>query len=336
MHNGNTLTTGAIASQENKMKSKSIKYLTTLLALSPIALATSMAFAGGDISFHAKEAYPESVSWSASQKVFMVSSVKQGVVGKLTTDGKYTPFIFDSNLVSSVGLKVDDKRNTLWVTNSDPGVGARTATATQGKLAGVASYNATTGKPLAYYDLGKLTEGTHFANDLTLDAEGNVYVTDSFSPVIYKITKAGKTSVFAQSDMFKGEGFNLNGIAWHQDGYLLVGKYNSGELFRVNIKNPTEITHIQLQSPLKGADGFHLIEGNRLVIVQNLGADRTVQLVSTDGWKTASIEREKKSLKSMPTAATQAGDSVYVLNASFDTLFNKDAPKVSNYILQKF
>jgi hypothetical protein len=106
------------------------------------------------IAFSANVTYPETASWSAKQRTFFVSSVRHGTVGKVTLDGKYTPFVADDKLVSTVGLLADDAHNTLWVTNSDPGAGDRTDAATQGKLAGVAAYDETTGARRAYYDLG--------------------------------------------------------------------------------------------------------------------------------------------------------------------------------------
>jgi sugar lactone lactonase YvrE len=131
-------------------------------------------------------------------------------------------------------------------------------------------------------------------------------VTDSFAPVIYKIDTAGKASIFAQNPIFlTGKSFNLNGIAWHEDGFVLVGKYNSGELFRVSTTDPTDISAVTLPEPLVGADGIHLIDGEHLLVVQNSGADRTVELTSTDGWKSASIVRTEPSKLSMPTAAAR-------------------------------
>jgi sugar lactone lactonase YvrE len=312
-----------------------------MLVLASAAFTTPQAAAEQahpqQIAFNADQTYAESVTWSAKQNIFFVSSVRHGTVGKLALDGKYTPFITDEKLVSSVGLLVDDQRNTLWVTNSDPGAGDRTSAATQGKLAGVAAYDATTGERRAYYDLGSLSAGTHFANDVALDNAGNLYVTDSFAPVIYRITPDGKTSIFAQNPMFgDADGFNLNGIAWHSDGYLLVGKYNSGELFRVNVAGPTHVDKVQLPEALKGADGFHLVDGQHLIVVQNLGVDRTLELKSTDGWKSAQLVRQQKSVMSMPTAATGIGNDVYVLDSRIDTLFDPKAAKVSDYLLQKF
>lgn len=301
-----------------------------ILALASPALAQ-------DIAFTSDQSYPESVTYSAKQDVFLLGSITQGLVAKVDRKGTYAPFITDDRLVSTVGLLVNDASNTLWVTNSDPGAGARTTAATQGKLAAVAVYDATTGAPKAIYDLGRLSGGAHFANEIALDDAGNAYVTDSFAPLIYKIDTKGKASIFAQSPIFlTGPGFNLNGIVWHKDGYLLVGKYNSGELFRVSTTDPTDIKPVTLPAALVGADGIHLIDGEHLLVVQNSGADRTVELTSTDGWKTASILRTEPSELSMPTAATTVGGNIYVLNARPDTLFDPKAAKVGNYLLQQF
>ena len=176
-----------------------------------------------------------------------------------------------------------------------------------------------------------------YMRDIALDGDGGAYVTDSFAPVIYRIDAHGKASIYARDARFHtADGFNLNGIAWHPDGYLLVGKYNSGELFRVSTRDPADIQPVQLPEALKGADGFQLLDSQHLIVVQNLGADRTVELVSTDGWKTATLARQLKSIASMPTAATRIGNQVYVLNGRLDTLFDPAADKVSDYLLQKF
>ncbi len=73
-----------------------------------------------------------------------------------------------------------------------------------------------------------------------------------------------------------------------------------------------------------------------LVVVQNLGIDRTVELVSTDSWKSAKVVRQLKSVMSMPSSATQVDKDVYVLNSRIDTLFDPKAAKVSDFVLQKF
>lgn len=75
--------------------------------------------------------------------------------------------------------------------------------------------------------------------------------------------------MFARSDSFKGEGFNLNGIVHHPDGYLLVAKYNSGEIFRINTrKNPGTVHRVKLSAPVTGADGSVLRGRDRISVVQ--------------------------------------------------------------------
>jgi sugar lactone lactonase YvrE len=337
----------ATSASPNIERSKTMMSRTFLAGAAAIAVIASTHAFGAEsssplsgkqeIAFAADTAYPESLSWSKAHQRFFVSSVRHGTVGAVSPDGQYKPFITDNKLVSTVGLLADDAHDTLWVTNSDPGAGERTDASSQGKLAGIATYNMTTGKRSAYHDLGSLSKGAHFANDVTLDAEGNAYVTDSFAPIIYRIDTAGKATIFAQNPLFKnGDGFNLNGIAYHRDGYLLVGKYNTGELFRVSLADPGDIHPVKLAEPLKGADGFNLVDSQHLVVAINAGGDKTVELVSEDGWKTARIAREVKSAASMPTAATQAGGDIWVLNSRLDTLFDPKAKKVSDFILQKF
>jgi sugar lactone lactonase YvrE len=293
------------------------------------------AFAAGDVRFTAEQAYPEGIAWSAAQHRFFVSSIHQGVIGKVASNGRYTPFVRDDRLVSSVGLQFDARRNWVWAAVGDLGNSVRSSAATQGKLAALAAYDATTGERRAYHDLGRLVDGAHFANDLALDASGQVYVTDSFSPVIYRLSATGEASVFVRSEWFTGEGFNLNGIVWHADGYLLVNKHNSGELFRISTTGTPDIHRVALPEALKGADGLLLLAPDRLALVQNSGADRVVELLSRDGWKSASIASVRKTAGSFPTTAARVGKGYYVLNSRLDTLMTQGAPRVSDYVLQK-
>lgn len=303
----------------------------------PLALlAQQPAWAGGDIGFRGDTVYAEGIAWSEAQQAFLVGSVRHGTVGRVSLKGEYSPLIQDSALISSVGLTVDAQRNRLWVAIGDLGAAERSSPTTQGKLAAVAAYDLRTGQRVAYHDLGAMAPGSHFANDLALDTQGNVYVTDSFSPVIYRVDTTSKATVFARSELFTGENFNLNGIVAHPDGYLLVNKHNSGELFRIRISEPDKVERVRLPEALNGADGMVLRDAGRLTVVQNSGVDRTLDLVSTDGWKTASIARTQKSLQSFPTTAAAVGKDLYVLNSRLDTLLSADTPKVSDFVLQKY
>ena len=108
------------------------------------------------------------------------------------------PFIRDAELVSSVGIEADEPRDRLLVANSD-------RAAFGGAAAGHAKlgvYNLTTGERLAMVDLGAMlgtpAPAKFFANDVTVDGDGNAYVTDTMNGVVYRVT-TGLSSVGAAS-----------------------------------------------------------------------------------------------------------------------------------------
>ncbi len=297
---------------------------------------SAMAFniQGQNIAFNAKELYPEGVAYSQKQKVFFLSSMHKGKIGKLDSQGNYSNFIDDSELISSVGLLSDDKRSLLYVCVADPGASIKSKTETQGKLSKLIAFDINTGEKRFSADLSSLnTNGGNFANDVTIDNDGNLYVTNSFSPIIYKITQSGKASIFTTHDDWKGEGFNLNGIVFHPNGYLIVAKSNTGLLYKISLENPNTIKVIKLD-PLLGADGLILNSKNELVVISN-ARNEIYQLTSNDNWENAIIKAKVKSTMSFPTTGVQIKSKNYILNAKLDELFNPKAIKTSNFLIQE-
>lgn len=287
------------------------------------------------ITFHADESYPESFDWSYRQKAFFVGSLRKGEIGKVTMDGTYTPFASDPLMFGSGGIKYDKKRNIVWAALCDIGVATKSTPATQGKVGAIIGFDATTGKRKHFVDLAKLDNGAHCANDLAFDPAGNIYVTDSFSPAVYVIDRNMRARELVHSEKFTGKDFNLNGIVYHPGGFLLIGKHNSGEVFRISLKPKVEVQAVQLNSAIPGADGFALVDRDTIVVAQNAGNDRAVSLKSKDGWKSAEVVELAKSGATFPTAVTVAGSKVYMLSNRVDTLFDPKAQKVSDYLLQR-
>jgi sugar lactone lactonase YvrE len=275
------------------------------------------------IQFSEHELYPEGIVYDVSAHQFLVSSLHYGKIGRVGFDGIYQDFIHDPLLISSVGLHIDPLRKRLLVAVSDPGVGAGTTPATQGKLAALAIYSLKNGQRLAYHDLGKLAAGAHFANDIAVDNRGNIYVTDSFSPIVYKIDTQGDASIFVQSELFQGLGFNLNGIVYHPKGFLIVAKSNTGELFKISLRG--EISLIQTDLNLVGADGLVLLEDGGLAVIQNAGI--VSRLKSKDNWKSASLNSVVTQGFNFPTTGVMAKDGLFVLNAKLGELFDPNATK---------
>lgn len=290
-----------------------------ILGAALLALPTS-GYAAGGIDFKAPAAYPEGVAYNEKTGDFFVSSMRKGTIGTFKADGKYREFAKDPLLVSSVGLHADPERGRLLACVSDPGVSLRTSPKTQRKLARLLAFDLKTGKRLKVVDLQSLAEGEHFCNDLTVDGIGNVYLTDSFGPVVYKVDADYKASVLLKSANFTGIGFNLNGIVHHKDGFLILAKSSDGTLWKVSEKDPTQPASIELSEKLPNIDGLILSDAGDLVAIQN--ENHRVSLVkSTDGWKTAKVEKSVTTEGTFPTTGVQVGTKFYVLQSHLNELF---------------
>lgn len=231
---------------------------------------------------------PEGIQYDAANQRFIVSSRTQGRIGTVRDDSTYTQLADDPRLVSTIGLNLDATRQRLLAAVSDIGVNTTRSTATTlRKLAALAIFNPSSGALLSYVDLGALRPTqAHFANDIAVDAQGNAYVTDSLSPIIYKVDAQGVATVFLENTQLSGgSAFGLNGIVYHPDGYLLVAKSNDGTLFKVPIANPTSFTAVTSSQSLVGADGLLLLDNTTLLVVA--GSQNTVfRMASTDAWAT--------------------------------------------------
>lgn len=306
-----------------------------ILTVCLVGPALALAQGPDTIRFRAEQSYPESLAWSPRQKTFFVGSLRHGPIGKVSETGEYQPFASDPAMFGSGGIKYDAKRNWVWAALCDIGLSTRSSPSTTGKIAAIVAFDAETGRKKRFIDLAPLVEGAHCANDMAFDAEGNIYVTDSFSPVVYVVDRKFTPRVLVRSDKFTGANFNLNGIVHHPDGFLLVGKHNSGELFRISLKPKVEVLPVALSSPVPGADGMELLDRDSVMVAQNAGHDRAVRLTTSDGWRTATVQEVAKSATSFPTALTTRGQDVYMLNNRVDTLLDPAAEKVSDYVLQK-
>ncbi len=286
------------------------------------------------IDFNSNELYPEGIAYSKKQDVFFVSSLHYGKIGKVNRKGVYTEFITDAALISSIGIHANEKANLLYVCVSDPGVSVKTDKSNQMKLAKLIAYDLTSGKQKFAADLGALNKDAgNFANDVDFDNLGNCYVTNSASPIIYKITKTGKASIFATSENWKKDGFNLNGIVVHPNGYLIVAQSNTGDLYKVSIKNPTQINKINSEIML-GADGIFLNGKNDLMVISN-SSQQVFKLNSTDDFTSTKTIKTAPTEMTFPTTGIVVNKKYYVLNAKLNEIFTPNAARTSNFLIQE-
>ncbi len=275
-----------------------------------------------NITFESPSLYPEDFAYDADNKRFFMGSVYTGNIVSVDLEGKVTVFAESDDLIATVGILFDKANNQVVVCNANPGFTDQGQTATTGVLATVIRYDATTGERVSSHDLSTLFEGGHFINDLVLDDKGNLYVTDSFSPVIYRITADGVSSVFATDPLFETAPmtFGLNGIEFHPDGYLLVTHYQNQILYKVSIADPTDITEVAVVEELGSGDGIRLMDNTNLLFVNNslIGGEQTIfSINSTDGWATGSVSKSASlgSGSDFPTTVEFANETPYVISS---------------------
>ncbi|HAT3805651.1 SMP-30/gluconolactonase/LRE family protein [Serratia marcescens] len=291
-----------------------------------------------DFSPDAAGAYPEGIAWNARAGAFLVSSLRGGQLGLVYPDGRYRRFSTGSGLITTSGMLVDAERNRVLVCNEDVGVSLNSTSGTRNRVAQVLEFNLDTGALQQTYDLSSLSRGPTLANDLALDAQGNIYVTDSFQPQIYKIDRATRqVSILVRSARLmpadapaaaQGTQPYLNGIVYHPDGYLIAADYTRGLLWKVTLDNAPAISEIRLPQRLKGPDGLRLKNAHELVIVQSFPGEKggmsgdVTLLASNDGWASAHITAVATPPElDGPTGAALRDGEVWVVNSRYPRLF---------------
>lgn len=277
------------------------------------------------ISFTQPGIAPEGIEWDAKRQRFLVSSLTTGTIYAVEDDGTIFPLIEDDWLTNSAGIHIDTDTDRLLVAVISPEILAlNPEIIPEGFQTGLGIFDLTTGDTLYQVDLTNIAEGPmHFANDVTVDPDGNAYVTNSLAPVVFKITPDGEATVLVESDLLDGGGFGGNGIEYHPDGYLLVAVSLNGNIVKIPLDEPEALDEVSLDRPLL-IDGMVYDETNDAMVVtartlipdaQSLAEMPGIVaiLVSDDNWMTARTEAQAEDLDGA-TTSTIRDDLIYTIS----------------------
>lgn len=283
--------------------------------------------------------YPEGIDYDSKNQKFLLSSLQKGAVYTMNLKGEVSVFATSSKLVLPTGIYTDEIRNRLIVANADLGISQKSTPGSAGTVATVSIFDLSTGELIKEIDLKNFTpDAGSCPNDIAVDNNGNIYITDSFSPIIYKLDTNYTASVFRNNTLFqpRPNEFGLNGIVFHPDGYLLAVKTDTSKLLKISLSDPENITEVT-RTTFNAPDGIELDKNNNLVIVENgLGLGKTYTFSSTDNWKSASRINETNIGKDeFPTTAALASDgNVYVISSKLGKLLSGDKSQ-STYAIQR-
>jgi len=280
------------------------------------------------LEFERTSQYPEDFAYDEANERFFMGSVFTGDIISVDWEGNVSALTNDASLIATVGILFDAANNEVVALNGNPGFSDQGQTMTTGALAEVVRFNADSGAEVARYDLSTLLAGGHLLNDLVMDDAGNIYVTDSFSPAIYRITPGGEMTIFATDPLFETAPgtFGLNGIAFNSDGFLLVAHSTNQTLLRVSIADPSDVSVVTVDQSIGGGDGIRMHDGNLFYLNNSFAGDDNLlhQLSSTDGFATATVS-DTNNLGAgtfTPTTVEIVGDSPYVINSHLALLFS--------------
>lgn len=254
---------------------------------------------------------PEGVAWDNRTESFFVGTVGTGTIYRATLrDATLRPFITPDPATpadSAVGMKVAGGK--LYVAGGPTG--------------SIYVYEIKTGALLARFETGP----GGFLNDLVVTQKGDVYVTDSFRPMLWHLSramvKAGSgapegISVAPEIEYTAGE-FNLNGIVARRGGReLIVVNSFSKSLFRIDIDrdDPAARTITKIDAPELGGDGL-LIDRGRLLVVTGNPAEVTVLKLSRHDLRARVVEVLTDPSLRGPSTIARAKDRYLVVNAAF-------------------
>ena len=218
---------------------------------------------------------PEGIAYDAATKTFFVGSTFKRKIVAVTLNGQTRDFTREGadGLFGVLGLRVDPARRVLWAISSNAG-GTMPARALDKSCLGcstVTSYNVESGVLLEKYELSN-KPAVHFLNDLTIAPTGDVFITDTMSGDIYRITRAAKV---LERFATLGTGTFPNGIDVTGDGRALIVATALG-LRRVLIADGSVSAVRGLTSEKPPViDGLY-VNGNSVVAIQPFERDRAV------------------------------------------------------------
>jgi sugar lactone lactonase YvrE len=268
------------------------------------------------------KAFPESITSTTDGTLYVGRLGDGGIVRVKPRTGESTIFVQPGALGSRsiAGVFADETSNTLWACSNDL------------SALGASASGSDTRSALKAFDLkagnGKRSvslPGPHaFCNDITVDARGSVYVTDSANPTILKLSVgAAAFDVFAQDTSFSSPqtgAAGLDGIAFGSDSNLYVTNYTAGELVRVEVKEEGRagrITALSGNHHLKSPDALRSLSNNSFLLVEGSGTlDR---LVIQD--KTFAVMQVHGGF-STPTSVARTGMTAWVSEGNLAYFFD--------------
>ena len=254
--------------------------------------------------------FPEGIAYHQASGSVFVSSTTDGTIFRGDdSDETLATFLAPGTdgRTTAVGLEVDDDGH-LFVAGGGTGF--------------VWVYDGVTGALIERVSGGS---SPTFINDIAVDADGVAYITDSMSPVIYRVVPDGAGGYtlerwlqLAGTPIVYTTGFNLNGIVVSSNSrYLFTIQTNTGKIFRIDIATK-EIVQVDLGGAVFMAGDGLWIHGNALYVLQNQQERITEIRLQPNQARGTVVSSTTDESFMFPTSLVGARGRFLVVNSQFD------------------
>jgi sugar lactone lactonase YvrE len=263
--------------------------------------------------------WPEGVDGDPRTGDFYIASVRHRTIVRLMANGTERELWprDDPRIGAVLGVRFDLRRNVVWASTSGMPQMEGWAPA-DSAIAALLRTDARTGRIERRWDLPLAPRG-HVLGDLALGPRGDVYLTDSYHPVLYRLRPGADTLEPITHPLFR----SLQGMAaTDDDRFVYVADYSRG-LLRVRLADgEVQKLGVAAGTDTRGCDGIVLHRGAILAVQNGASPARIVRFVlnaSGDSVVATQLLDRNPTLAPEPTIGTMMGDRfVYIANSQWE------------------
>jgi len=262
--------------------------------------------------------WPEGVDYDARTGRFYVASIRHRTVAEVIP-GKPPRELWTRDkpdMGAVYGVRIDTARGLLWATMSEPRRIAGDATG-DSTIAALMRVRLRDGAIERRWKIE--SSGPHTLGDLAIGPTGEVFVTDSDQPVLYRLRAGSDTLERVTHPFFR----SLQGIAPSPDGRVVyVADYSHG-ILRVDLATSAVVRLDDApHSTSLGCDGIVWDRGAIIAVQNGVSPARIVRFVLDSSGRrivSADVLDRNSAIADEPTIGTIAGaEFVYVANSQWE------------------
>jgi len=283
-----------------------------------------------------KDLIPEGITYSSTTNSFYLSSVyKTKIIQVDAETGSFKDFISSESIdLRFLGMIVDDERKQLWACGN---------ITREARFSAIVKLDLLTGKLIKRYELNDTSKV--FFNDLALDKQGNIYITNTEGQSVYKInSEYDSISIF-----YDGEEIDEpNGIAISPDNSVLYIASTSRGIHVLDIANRSIIGEPDTSLKSFGVDGLKYFNNNLIAIQNEVNTYEEINISSFELDKTGTriisrdiIDSNNPLFNDVPTTLVIKDNQAFCINSQLNKLTYpeyeiRDPDKLNNVTIVKY